>query len=113
MACSLLYEQGIEVVAKREMRSMGVDLGVSLSESRCERTRGGLMSTVKSQFFQLTWAVITFVLVVGALSMIWPAIIALFLGALLLIQSCCAEQAVVVLSWVEVSNVPVVVATLG
>jgi hypothetical protein len=70
------------------------------------------MITVKSQFFQLTWAAITFVLVVGALSMIWPAIIALFLGALLLLQSCCAEQAVAVLSWIEVNNVPIVVASL-
>ena len=41
------------------------------------------MIIVKSQFLQLTLSAITFALVVGALSMIWPAIIALFLGALL------------------------------
>jgi hypothetical protein len=71
------------------------------------------MITAKSQFLQLTLSAITFVFVIGALSMIWPVIIALFLGVLWLLQSCCVEQAVAVLSWVEVSNVPVVVATLG
>jgi hypothetical protein len=71
------------------------------------------MITAKSQFLQLTLSAVTFVVVIGALSMIWPAVIALFLGVLWLLQSCCVEQAVAVLSWVEVSNVPVVVATLG
>jgi hypothetical protein len=71
------------------------------------------MSTVKSQFLQLTLSAITFLFVIGVLSMIWPAIIALFLGVLLLFQSLSAEPEVVVLSWAEVSNVPVVVATLG
>jgi hypothetical protein len=70
------------------------------------------MITARSQFLQLTLSAITFVFVIGALSMIWPAIIALFLGALWLLQSCCAEQAVAVLSWVEVNNVPIVVASL-
>ncbi|NOU11756.1 MAG: hypothetical protein HOO98_17305, partial [Nitrospira sp.] len=49
------------------------------------------MITVKSQFLQLTMAAITFVLVVGALSMIWPGIIALYLGAIILFQSFTAE----------------------
>ena len=62
------------------------------------------MSTVKSQFLQLTLSAITFVLVIGALSLIWPAIIALFLGALLLLQSLGAEQEMVVLSWTEVGH---------
>jgi hypothetical protein len=70
------------------------------------------MITVKSQFLQLTMSAITFVFVVGALSMIWPAIIALFLGAILLFQSVSAEPEVVVLSWAEVCHVPVVVASL-
>lgn len=70
------------------------------------------MITVKSQFLQLTMSAITFVLVVGTLSMIWPTIIALFLGALLLFQSFSAEPEVVVLSWAEVGNVPIVVASL-
>jgi hypothetical protein len=44
--------------------------------------------------------------------MIWPAIIALFLGALWLLQSFTAEQEMVVLSWAEVGNLPIVVASL-
>jgi len=70
------------------------------------------MITVKSQFLQLTVSAITFVFVVGALSMIWPAIIALFLGALLLLQSLGAEQKVVVLSWAEVENASIVFASI-
>jgi hypothetical protein len=70
------------------------------------------MITVKSQFLQLTLSAITFALVIGALSMIWPAIIALFLGALLLLQSLGTEPDVAVLSWAEVGQVPVVVASL-
>ena len=70
------------------------------------------MITVKSQFFQLTLSAITFVLVIGALSMIWPAIIALFLGALWLLQSLGAEQEMAVLSWLEVENASIVFASL-
>jgi hypothetical protein len=70
------------------------------------------MITAKSQFLQLTLSAITFVLVVGALSMIWPGIIALFLGVLWLLQSFSADQEMVVLSWAEVGHVPVVVASL-
>jgi hypothetical protein len=70
------------------------------------------MITVKSQSLQLTLSAITFVLVVGALSMIWPAIIALFLGVLLLLQSFSADQEIAVLSWAEVGNVPIVFASL-
>jgi hypothetical protein len=69
------------------------------------------MMTVKSQFLQLTLSAITFVLVVGALSMIWPAIITFFLGVLLL-QSFSAEPDVALLSWTEVGHVPIVVASL-
>ncbi len=65
------------------------------------------MITAKSQFLQLTLSAITFVLVVGALSMIWPGIIALFLGVLWLLQSFSAEQETVVLSWAEVENASV------
>ena len=70
------------------------------------------MITVKSQFLQLSLSAITFVLVVGALSMIWPGIIALFLGMLTLLQYLGVEQELVVLSWAEVGQVPVVVASL-
>ena len=69
------------------------------------------MITVKSQFVQQTLAAITLVLVLGALSMIWPAIIALFLGVLLLLQSCSAEQEIAMLSWTEVGNVSTVFAS--
>ncbi len=44
--------------------------------------------------------------------MIWPGIIALFLGVRWLLQSFNAEQEMVVLSWAEVGHVPVVVASL-
>jgi len=70
------------------------------------------MITIKSQFLQLTLSAITFVIVIGALSMIWPVIIALFLGALLLLQSLGAEREVAVLSWAEVENASIVFASL-
>ena len=70
------------------------------------------MITIKSQFVQQALAAITLVLVLGALSMIWPVIIALFLGVLLLLQSCGAEQEIAVLSWTEVGNFSTVFASL-
>jgi membrane protein implicated in regulation of membrane protease activity len=70
------------------------------------------MITVRSQFLQLTVSAITFGLVVGALSMIWPAIIALFLGVLWLLQSFNGEQEMAVLSWLEVENASIVFASL-
>ncbi len=70
------------------------------------------MITVKNQFLQLMLSAITFVLVVGALSMIWPGILALFLGVLWLLQSFSAEQELVVLSWAEVGNASIVFASL-
>lgn len=70
------------------------------------------MITIKSQLLQLTLSAITFVVVIGALSMIWPVIIALFLGALLLLQSLGAEREMAVLSWAEVENASIVFASL-
>lgn len=70
------------------------------------------MSAVKSQFLQLTLSAITFALVVGALSMIWPVIISLFLGVLLLLQSLGAEQKLAVLSLVEIENPSIIFASL-
>ena len=70
------------------------------------------MIKVQSQLVQQTVAAITLVLILGALSMIWPAIMALLLGVLLLLQSCGAEQEIAVLSWTEVGNVPIVFASL-
>jgi hypothetical protein len=48
------------------------------------------MTTAQSPFIQHTLATLTFVLVVGALAMIWPGIIGLFLGVVLLLKSCSA-----------------------
>jgi hypothetical protein len=70
------------------------------------------MITAKSQLLQLTLSAITFVFVIGALSMIWPVIIALFLGALWLLQSFSVEPEMAVLSWTEVGNLPIVFASL-
>ena len=70
------------------------------------------MTTNKSQFIQHALTAITLVLVLGALSMIWPGIIAVFLGVLLLIQSFTASQEIAVLSWAEVGHASLVVSTL-
>lgn len=71
------------------------------------------MIRVKSTLVQQTLAGMTLVLVIGALSMIWPGIFALFLGVLLLLlQSCGAEQEIVMLSWSEVGNLPIVFNSL-
>lgn len=70
------------------------------------------MITAKSQFLQLTLSAIMFVLVLGALSMIWPGIIALVLGVLLLLQSFSAEQEIALLPWTEVGHFSIVFATL-
>ena len=71
------------------------------------------MIRVKSRFSYLTLEAITFVLVLGALSMIWPAIIALFLGVLMLLQLLTAEPEVVLLvSLAEIDNISVVIASI-
>ena len=67
----------------------------------------------KSQIAQRTLSVMTFVLVLSALAMIWPGIIALVFGIFLLLQSFLgAEQELAILSWAEVSNVPIVFTSL-
>jgi hypothetical protein len=55
------------------------------------------MVTRMSQLVQSTRAAITFTLVLGTLSMVWPAIIALNLGAFLLFHSWISGEAVVTL----------------
>ena len=70
------------------------------------------MMTTKSQFAQHTWAVMMFVLVLGTLSMIWPGFIALMFGLFLLLQSCGAEQEIAMLSWAEISNLPIAFSSL-
>lgn len=79
---------------------------------RVEQRRSYLMITFKSQFIQQAVAAITLVLVLGALSMIWPGIIALFLGILLLLQSCSVGQEMAALSWAEADHVSIAFATL-
>ena len=66
----------------------------------------------KSSFVEQTLAGMTLVFILGALSMIWPGIIALFLGVLLLLKSCNAEQEILVLSWTEFGNLSIVAASL-
>ncbi len=85
---------------------------IILMYSRGEQTREDVMIKVQSQFVQQTLGALALVLFLGALAMIWPTIIALLLGALLLLQSCGAEQEITVLSWTEVGNWPIVLASL-
>lgn len=66
----------------------------------------------KNSLVQQMLAGITLVFILGALAMIWPGIIALFLGVLLLLQSCSAEQEILALSWTEFNNMSIVVASL-
>lgn len=66
----------------------------------------------KNSLAQQMLAGITLVFILGALAMIWPGIIALFLGVLLLLQSCSAEQEILALSWTEFNNMSIVVASL-
>lgn len=70
------------------------------------------MTTKKSQFVQHALTAITLVLVLGVLSMIWPSIIAVFLGVLLLLQSFSASHELAFLSWVEAGNVPIALSSL-
>ncbi|OQW65006.1 MAG: hypothetical protein BVN28_02445 [Nitrospira sp. ST-bin4] len=70
------------------------------------------MITPKSQIAQHTLAAMMLFLVLGALAMIWPGIIALILGVFLLVQSFAAEQEIAILTWAEVSNWPIVFTSL-
>jgi len=70
------------------------------------------MTTVKSRFVQHTWAAIALLLVLGALSMIWPSIIAVSLGVLLLLQSFNDSREIALLSCSEVGNLAIVFSSL-
>ena len=70
------------------------------------------MTRGKNPLAQQMLAGITLVFILGALAMIWPGIIALFLGVLLLLQSCSAEQEILALSWTELSNVSILFASV-
>jgi hypothetical protein len=70
------------------------------------------MIRTQSPLVQQILAGMTLALILGALSMIWPGIIALFLGVFLLLQSCSAGQEIAVLSWTELSYESIVFASL-
>jgi len=65
----------------------------------------------KSQLARDTVAAMVFILVLGSLSMIWPGIIALSFGLFLLIQSFGVGQEITMLSWAEVTNLSIVLAS--
>jgi hypothetical protein len=70
------------------------------------------MVTAKNQLAQDTVAVMVLVFVLGSLSMIWPSILALSFGLFLLIQSFGVGPEITMLSWAEVTNVPMVFASV-
>jgi hypothetical protein len=71
------------------------------------------MITHKVRFGRHALEVMTVVFVFGALSMIWPSIIALGFSIFLLLQSFLgAEQAIAILSSAEVSHSPIVLTSL-
>jgi hypothetical protein len=71
------------------------------------------MITPKIRFGQHALAAMTVVFALGAISMIWPGIIALGFGVFLLLQSFLgAEQEIAILSWAEVSHLPIVFTSL-
>lgn len=75
-------------------------------------TGKGPMTTPKSQLAQHAFAAMILVLVLGALSMIWPGIIALAFGIFLLLQSCGGEQEIAMLSWAEINSLPIAFTSL-
>jgi uncharacterized membrane-anchored protein YitT (DUF2179 family) len=71
------------------------------------------MTRPNSQISQHALEAMAVVFVLGTLSMIWPGIIGLAFGVLLLLQSFLgAEQEMAIVSWAEVSNVPIVLTAL-
>jgi len=70
------------------------------------------MVTAKSSFGNHALAATVFVFVLGSLSMIWPGIMALIFGLFLLLQSFGVGQEIAVLSWAEISNLPIVFTSL-
>jgi hypothetical protein len=71
------------------------------------------MITPNVRFGRHALEALTVVFVFGALSVIWPSIIALSFGIFLLLQSFLGvEQTIAVLSWAEVSHVPIALTSL-
>jgi hypothetical protein len=75
-------------------------------------SRKDLNMGVRNPLVQHAWEGITCILVLGALSMIWPVIMTLFLGLFLLFQSRSPEQEIAALLWTEVDNWPIFVDSL-
>ena len=69
------------------------------------------MLIAKSQLARDAVTAMVFIFVLGSLSMIWPGIIALSFGLFLLLQSFGVGQEITMLSWAEVTNVPIVLAS--
>ncbi len=66
----------------------------------------------KSQLVQLPLTAITLTLILVALSMIWPGVMALFLAVLLLLKSCSVDHETMMLSWTAIDNFSIGVASL-
>ena len=65
------------------------------------------MISVKSPFVQQTLVAMTLFATIGALSVVWPAIIALALSVFLLFHSFGVEQAIILLSETEISHMSI------
>lgn len=76
---------------------------IPLYSSR-EQMREHRMATWKSQLVQSIKGAITCVLILGTLSIIWPAIIAFIMGVFLFLYSWSPEKEFVMLSWPKVDN---------
>ncbi len=63
-----------------------------------------------SQLARDTVTAMAFVLVVGSLSMIWPGIMALIFGLFLLLQSFGIGHEIAVLSYADLTHLPIVFA---
>ena len=70
------------------------------------------MVTRKNQLVQAIRAAITCFLILGMLSIIWPVIITVIMGAFLLLHSWSSGEEFVVLSWPNVGNLLFVFASL-
>lgn len=70
------------------------------------------MVTRKSQLVQPIRGAITCVLILGTLSIIWPAIITFIMGVFLLLYSWIPEEEFVMLPWPKVDNLSFVFVSL-
>jgi hypothetical protein len=70
------------------------------------------MISVKSPFVQQTLVAMTLFAAIGALSVVWPAIIAFALSLFLLFHSLGAEQEIVLLSGTEISQMSILFTSL-